>query len=221
MAKQALYLVHSDVDPAIVDEWNVFHAREHVPLVVKQSGFLGAVRFRHDGSPSKFTTAYRAEGLGKVREYLEGGEVGRMRAHHEEWVKARGARINLTREVLEENHSVDADGKVLVRTPDMVEPRACFVVRVRVDAEFAGPWANWYDREHMPAVVREGSFLRGGRWRLVDESGSPRFLVIYEAQSPEIVAAFRSGPGPSFAQEHAAKFGAAVGIDREVWAAST
>lgn len=219
MAKQALYLVHADVDPAVLTDWNAFHAREHVPLVVKHAGFLGAVRYRHEGDTPKLTTAYRAEGLGKVREYLEGGEVGRMRAHHDEWVKARGARVNVTRDILEENHSVDAEGKVLVRSAELVEPRACFVVRVRVDAEFVAPWANWYDRDHMPAVVREGAFLRAGRWRIVDDSGAQRFAVIYEAQSPEIVAAFRQGPGPSFSQEHAAKFGQAVSIEREVWAA--
>lgn len=222
MAKQALYLVHAEVDSAVVAEWDGFHAREHVPLVVKHAGFLGAVRYRHEGTePPRFTTAYRAEGLRRVREYLEGGEVGKMRAHHDEWIRSHSARVNLARETLEENHSVDSDGKVLVRTAELTEPRACFVVRVRVDAEFVAPWANWYDRDHMPSVVREGAFLRAGRWRLVDDSGASRFAVIYEAQSPEIVAAFRAGPGPSFAQEHAAKFGAAVALDREVWAAST
>lgn len=221
MSKEALYLVHAEIDPGILSEWNAFHAKEHVPLVVKHGEFLGATRFRHMGpggqpsEPPRFTTAYRAPGLATVRAYLEGGEVGKMRAHHDAWLAGR--RANLTRETLEENYSVDGEGEPLARAPE--HGPAAFVVRVRVDPSFAPSWSTWYDRDHLPAVVREGAFLRGGRWRVVDETAGLRFVIIYEANKSDTVAAFRSGPGPSFAAEHEAKFGAAVSVEREVWAA--
>lgn len=224
--KEALYLVHTELDASLLEEWNAFHAGEHVPLVVKQGGFAGAVRWRHagpDGRPSeppKFTTAYRATGLRVIREYLEGGEVGKMRAHHEDWLEARGARTRQGRDIAEENYSVDGDGRPLVRTAELVPGRAAFVVRVRLDADAAGTWSTWYDAEHMPAVVRAGSFLRAGRYRIVDESSGPvRFMVVYEAPSADAMAAFRKGPGPRFGAEHEKKFGDAVTVERESWIA--
>lgn len=228
MPKESLYLVHADVDSAVVAAWSAFHATEHVPLVVKHASFLAATRWRHaDASavalePPRFTTAYRAAALGVVRSYLEGGEVGKMRAHHEAWLAANvpGRKAALSREVLEENHSVDSDGKPLVRTPEMNPGRGAFVVRVRVEPSDAGAWSNWYDADHMPDVVRTGGFLRAGRWRVADEAaGATRFLVIYEAPSPEVVAAFRAGPGPRFGKEHEARFGGKVTVEREVWIA--
>ena len=221
MSKEALYLVHhADLDPAMLADWMAFQAKEHVPLVVKHGGFLGATRFRHlPLDPPKFTSCYRAANLAVVRTYLEGGEVGKMRAHLDDWIAGR--RVNVSREILEENYSVDGDGKPLARTPELSTGRAAFVVRVRVDPSYAGTWSVWYDRDHMPDVVRKGSFSRAGRWRIVDEAaGQARFLIVYEAPSADTVAAFRAGPGPDFGKEHEQKFGAAVTVEqREVWSA--
>lgn len=216
MGKEALYLVHAEVDPSFVDEWKAWHSREHVPLVVKSGGFIDASRLRLDAT--RFTTVYRAAGLGVVRTYLEGGEVGRMRAHHEAFLGERADKVRLSREILEENYSVGSDGKALVRTPELSEGRAAFVVRARVDPELVPEWSVWYDGDHMPSAVSAGGFLRGGRWRVVDESVSAvNFVVIYEASAVAVVSAFRGGPGPALAAEHAAKFGERVVIEREVW----
>ena len=222
MGKEALYLVNVEVDGAWAEEWNAWQAREHVPLVVKQAGFAGAWRVRHvqpggePVAPPRFTNVFRAGGLGVVRAYLEGGEVGRMRAHHDAWLAGRNARIQ--REVLEENYSLGADGKPVVRGPDAPEARAAFVVRVRVDADATPEWSVWYDREHIPKVVERGQFLRATRYRVVDDAaGAGRFVVIYEAAALPVVAAFRAGPGPALSAEHEKAFGSRVTIDREIW----
>lgn len=219
--KEAFYLVHHDVEPSLVAEWNAFHATDHVPRVVKSAGFHSAQRYRHlaaDGTPAdppRFTTVYRAAGLGQIRAYLEGGEVGKMRAHHDAFVAGR--RIHLTREIFEENYSVDGEGKPAADAASLPTGRAAFVVRARVDTEAVGPWSAWYDREHMPAVARTG-FLRAGRYKVVeDAAGQPRFAMIYEAPSVEAVVAFRSGAGPAFGKEHEKAFGSHVTIDRLVW----
>lgn len=222
MAKEALYLVHAEVDAAWSDEWNAWQAREHVPLVVKQAGFAGAWRVRHvqptgePVEPPRFTNVFRAAGLGVVRAYLEGGEVGRMRAHHDAWLAGRNAKLQ--RETLEENYSIGPDGKPFVRGADTPEGRAAFVVRVRVDPEAAPEWSVWYDREHLPKVVERGQFLRAGRYRVVDEAaGAARFAVIYEAAALPVIAAFRSGPGPALSAEHEAAFGSRISVERELW----
>lgn len=225
MAKEALYLVNVEVDAAWAEEWNAWQAREHVPLVVKHAGFAAAWRVRHvqpTGDPvlpPRFTNVYRASGLGVIRTYLEGGEVGRMRAHHDAWIGGRNARIQ--RDVLEENYAIGAGGKPFVRGADTADGRAAFVVRVRVDPDAAPEWSVWYDREHMPKVVERGQFLRGGRYRVVDDAaGAPRFVVIYEAAALPVVAAFRGGPGPALSAEHEAVFGSRITIDREIWASA-
>ena len=224
MGKEALYLVHAEIDASLVDEWSHWNLREHVPLVVKHAGFIGASRMRlvqasgEPVDPPRFTTVYRAAGLGVVRTYLEGGEVGKTRAHLDAWLAGRRARI--TREVLEENYSVGSDGKAIVRTPELPEARAAYVVRVRVDPELAPEWSVWYDGDHMPRAVEKGGFLRAGRWRVVDEAAGPlRFAMVYEAPQLAVVAAFRSGYGNELGVEHEAKFGDRVAVEREVWAA--
>lgn len=226
MAKEALYLVHAELEPAWCDEWNAWHSREHVPLVVESGGFAGASRVRHlkpDGAPvepPRFTTVYRATGLGVVRAYLEGGEVGKMRAHHDAWLSAAKRTAKLSREVLEENYSVGASGKPEPRGAG-ADVRAAFVVRVRVEASAVAEWSVWYDGEHLPKVVQAGGFTRGGRWRVADDAaGAGRFAVIYEAGSAAVVAAFRAGPGPGFSKEHEAAFGKHVTLEREVWSAA-
>ena len=241
--KEALYVVHAEIERPLLDEWNRFHAREHVPAVVKKGGFAGAQRFRKKqpgergagappagkptggGTPTeaepdadavvKLATVYRAASLGVVRGYLEGGQVGALRAQAD---KVAGPRARFTREVLEENYSVDSDGKPLARDPARDVPgRALFVVRVRVDATAAPAWSTWYDRDHLPKVAREG-FLRAGRWRVVDDAaGAPRFVVIYEAPSLAAIEAFSAGPGPAHGREHQEKFAGAVSVEREIW----
>ena len=224
MAKEALYLVHAELDAAWADEWRVWHAKEHVPLVVKSAGFSSATKMRHfladkPVDPPRYTTVYRAGGLGVVRAYLEGGDVGRMRDHHEAWLAGRHAK--LSREVLEENYSIGADGKPLVRSTEVPDPRAAFVVRVRVEASIAPEWSVWYDREHMPKAVERGQFLRAGRWRVVDDAaGAARFAVIYEASALLVVTAYRAGPGPDLGAEHEAAFGKHATVEREVWSAA-
>lgn len=219
--KEALYLVHADVEPTLVEEWDAFHGRQYVPGVVKAGGFAGAERFRVVGpddkpvEPPKFATVYRASGLGVVRGYLEGGEVGPMRAKLDAFIAGR--RIHVHREILEENYSVDADGKAVDRSPEMPVARAVFVVRVRLESETAPAWSVWYDRDHLPRVVKAG-FLRGSRYRVVDDAaGAPKFVVAYEAASLDAVRAYREGAGPGFAKEHEEAFGSKVSIDRAVW----
>jgi len=222
--KEAFYLVHHDVDPALVTEFNAFHAKEHVPLVVKTAGFQSAQRYRHvqaDGTPvepPRFTTVYRASGLGVVRSYLEGGGVGAMRAHADAFVAGR--RITTTREVLEENYSVDGSGKPVANAAELPSGRAAFVVRARVELDSVAAWSAWYDRDHMPAVAKHG-FLRAGRYRVVEDGASPRFVIFYEAPSLQVVSEFRAGPGPAYGKEHESAFGAHVAVERVVLALAT
>jgi len=226
MAKEALYLVQHEIDRASAAEWAAFHSREHVPRVVAAAGFLGAQRFEVKAgaaspeSRSRYRTVYRAASLAVVRGYLEGGEVGKMRALHDAWLEARKVRATISYETLEENYSVDEGGRPLARSPEMAGTvRAVLALRARLDPSAAPGWSTWYDRDQLPAVVRAGGFLRAGRWRVVDEAaGRIAFAVLYEAAGTTPVEGFLDGPGRRFAREEEGRFGESVHLSTEVWA---
>lgn len=46
---------------------------------------------------------------------------------------------------------------------------------------------EWYIREHLPERVNGPGFLRGRRFRRI--TGTPRFMALYETQTPEVLHA--------------------------------
>lgn len=73
-----------------------------------------------------------------------------------------------------------------------VRGRGLFVVGMDVPAEYEAEFNRWYDGEHLPARRALAGTLSARRFLSVD--GSPRYLTLYELESPEVIGseAFRS-----------------------------
>lgn len=63
------------------------------------------------------------------------------------------------------------------------------MVMMEVEAEYEEEFNRWYDEEHLPERTACNGFLSGRRFRLIDGSpnGQPRYLAIYELESPDVL----------------------------------
>ena len=72
-----------------------------------------------------------------------------------------------------------------------------FVVMMDVDPEHDADFNRWYDEEHVPERLSCPGFLAATRYRGIDadpagrpqgEELRPRYLAVYELESPEVLA---------------------------------
>ena len=83
----AVYRVTIEVAPAVEEAWAAWHARTHMPEVVRQPGFLGATRWKDrgrapDGWP-RYVVHYRAESLEAIESYRSSAAATRIREEHD------------------------------------------------------------------------------------------------------------------------------------------
>jgi quinol monooxygenase YgiN len=80
---RAAYVLDIDVDPAAEDRWFRWEVDEHIPLVLREPGFLEASLYRVDGERDGWLS-YRVHYILESREaldaYLGGEAVQRLRA---------------------------------------------------------------------------------------------------------------------------------------------
>jgi hypothetical protein len=53
-----VYLVHTDIAPDLLDEYNAWYGEEHLPRLVKVPGILRARRFTATAGAPRYLTAY-------------------------------------------------------------------------------------------------------------------------------------------------------------------
>ena len=74
------------------------------------------------------------------------------------------------------------------------------VVMLNVDPEVEEEFNEWYNTEHIPALIKVEGAISGQRY--VSEDGPLKYMAIYEVDHPGVVRIlgsrrniFRSGPG--------------------------
>jgi len=63
--------------------------------------------------------------------------------------------------------------------------RGLMIAMIDVEPEWEEEFNRWYDEEHFPDRVNCPGFLSGRRFVAVD--GSPKYLAVYELESPEVM----------------------------------
>ncbi|HWV37441.1 MAG TPA: DUF4286 family protein, partial [Vulgatibacter sp.] len=97
------------------------------------------------------------------------------------------------------------------------DPKAAYVVEVTVPAAESASWAQWYDAEHVPAVLADGAFVRARRFEIHGEDETKvHSLVVYDAIDADAIEVYRAEAGKRLGDEHAAKFSSAE-VKRSVW----
>ena len=57
------------------------------------------------------------------------------------------------------------------------------LVYVGVDPEHDAEFNDWYNQEHVPDMLKMPGYLNAGRYEAL--KGGPRYLAVYELESPE------------------------------------
>jgi hypothetical protein len=64
-------------------------------------------------------------------------------------------------------------------------PRALLLVMMDIDPEHEEDFNRWYSEEHVPERLSVPGFVSARRFRAVE--GSPRYLALYELDSPDVL----------------------------------
>jgi antibiotic biosynthesis monooxygenase (ABM) superfamily enzyme len=59
-----------------------------------------------------------------------------------------------------------------------------YVVRVDVDPEKEKQFNEWYEKEHIPALLKVPGVIAA--YRYISLEGTPKFIAIYELDKPDI-----------------------------------
>ncbi len=67
----------------------------------------------------------------------------------------------------------------------MVQAKYLYIVRVDVDPEKEKQFNNWYNKEHVPALLKVPGVI--GASRYVSMEGTPKYTAIYELERPDVI----------------------------------
>jgi hypothetical protein len=75
--------------------------------------------------------------------------------------------------------------------------RGLLLVMIDIDPEHEEEFNRWYTEEHLPERLECPGFLNGRRFVALE--GSPKYLALYELESPEVLQseAYKKIYGPS------------------------
>lgn len=60
-----------------------------------------------------------------------------------------------------------------------------YIVRVDVDQEKEKEFNDWYDKEHIPALLKVSGVI--GACRYTSLEGTPKYTAIYELENPDVI----------------------------------
>lgn len=147
----------SQMDPPLGEdrEFDAWYAEEHVPLRMEVPGFVSALRARAvQGEPSHL-----------VIYYLESTDV----LSSPEYREVKENPSELTSHML---GSVAAftrfTGDLISDTGDAGPGRYLYLVTFGVPGDFQEEFDAWYERDHLPRLMRNPSWLRCRRYAITD-----------------------------------------------------
>jgi hypothetical protein len=175
MAQQArgLLAVWTDIPAAMEEDFNRWYDAEHLAERLAVPGFLSARRYLSlEGTP-KYLALYDTVDAQVLRSepYLKVLDnptpwTQRVRPHFQ----------NFTRNEYE----------LLLSLGTIPEKAAPYVLTVRLEtaAEHEAEFNDWYNTDHLPALVGVPGVYGARRYRVT--AGAPRYLAVYELAGPEV-----------------------------------
>jgi len=168
-----LLAVWTGIAPEAEAEFNEWYNTEHIPQLLGVPGFLSARRYQAADGKSRYLALYEL-----ADENVLGSEAFlKVREHPTEWTRRmlpffRNPERGVFRQIF-------AHG-------DRPAQDAAFVLTVRLNtpAEHEGDFNDWYNIDHVPALVGVPGVFRARRYEAVE--GDPKYLAIYEMKDGEI-----------------------------------
>lgn len=168
----AALISQMDPPPGEREEFERWYAEEHIPLRMRVKGFTGAVRgWAVQGEPSHLAV-YWMDDLAA----LESSDYRRLKDQPSD----------LTRHMLETVAAFTRWTGSELSDTGPAEPGAfLYLVTFDVPADAQAEFDDWYERDHVPLLMRSDDWLRVRRYALT--SGEPAGVTraaIHELRSP-------------------------------------
>ncbi len=207
--EMVIHLVRIDVPPAQAEEfsrWQASHVVEAV-AAMGRSAIAARARVQGDDGSARFHWFFELPSLSALESYL----ISRER---DDLAQALPAAFPEAKTHLEFG---ELEGSVRRGVRFGEEPAAAFVVEVAIPLADAPAWAQWYDAEHVPAVLSSGAFVRARRFEIhSDDESMVHQMVVYDAVDLPAIEVYRSEKGGKLGEEHASRFPSAK-VSRSVW----
>jgi heme-degrading monooxygenase HmoA len=101
-----MYVVNCKIPAKLESEWNHWHNAEHIPLVLRQPGFLSVRKFRcltNSTKEAEYFVLYELRNQAAYEKYVQSDEGARLRQHY---LDAYGAHTKIVRWAMVEAFSL-------------------------------------------------------------------------------------------------------------------
>lgn len=168
-------------------EFHDWYETEHIPVRLELEGFERATRYTALSGTPAYLAVYELSDLA----VLDTKAYQRLKeepSEHTEWMLANVRGFTRFTCELTSDSGVDRAGDYLS------------VVTFAVPDEDVAQFDDWYENEHVPALLRAEDWLRVRRWRVRSGAGGPwTHLALHELASRDVMdsperAAARKGP---------------------------
>ncbi len=179
MAKKGngIFLVYTDVDPHVEDEFNAWYNTEHLPELLSLPGFLDAARYvAYKGTP-KYLAVYELASA----DALKSAEFQKWRANPSPWSRRISPTVigkNVTRAIGQQIFPAS------VEMPERGMAPALQIGRMSVPESADREWNEWYNGEYVPGYRKVPGVIYARRFRVVE--GETGYTTVYEFEHEKV-----------------------------------
>lgn len=207
--EMVIHLVRIDVPTARAEEfarWQASHVAEAV-AAMGRSAIAARARVQGDDDPARFRWFFELASLSKLESYL----ISRER---DDLAQAFQAAFPEARVRLEFG---ELEGNIRRGLRYGEEPGAAYTVEVQIPAAEREAWIEWYDSEHIPAVLDAGAFVRARRFEMhQDDEAISSQLVVYDTVDLAAAQTYVAERSERLAAAHRERFPNAK-VSRAIW----
>lgn len=186
MPGQVLFTLRTDIEPAVEDEFNAWYDEEHIPELLAVPGMLTGTRYRALVGEPKYLAIYDARDIG----VFDQPEFRRVRPTDPGATPRSKAVFPSFRNI----HRGTYEHLITLPQPepaDLRRARALLLMGLEVSPLHEEEFNDWYNLEHLPALVGTPGVVRARRFRLHPQGrrneGSPcRYVALYDLERPEV-----------------------------------
>lgn len=164
---QGLLAVWTDIAPEAEREFNDWYNTEHIPQLLGVPGFLSGRRYQAVEGEPRYLALYELTNV----EVLKSDAFRQVRESPTEWSKKI---IPLFR-----NTAIGAYRQLFsCRNYPIQEAEFVLTVRLNIPAERENEFNQWYNIDHLPALVSVPGVYGARRYQAAE--GDPKYLAVYE-----------------------------------------
>lgn len=164
---QGLLAVWTDIAPEAEREFNDWYNTEHIPQLLGIPGFLSGRRYQAVEGEPRYLALYELTNV----EVLKSDAFRQVRESPTEWSKKI---IPLFR-----NTAIGAYRQLFAcRNYPIQEAEFVLTVRLNIPAERENEFNQWYNIDHLPALVSVPGVYGARRFQAAESD--PKYLAVYE-----------------------------------------